>query len=163
MDLWAICCTTTGRSAANSLLNPSKLAAGRASSREAPQAWLFGLAFGSAPQAEQKAPQASQFGAPQAGKIMRSAGISLLFSLGFRLAATANGVVYLHTTRVSTQHLFPLPGVSIARGASSRNPEQSGEWGCRKSTGGPGPGGGHRHTKHQVPISIGCIYPHRAV
>ena len=40
-------------------------------SREPPQAWLFGLVR-SAPQAERKAPQASQFSAPQAGKIARS-------------------------------------------------------------------------------------------
>ena len=46
-----ISCTTTGRSAANSLLNASKLAARAserelsASSREAPQAWHFGLAL----------------------------------------------------------------------------------------------------------------------
>ena len=59
-------------------------------SREPPQAWLFGLvrlapqAERKAPQAEFSAPQASQFSAPQAGKIARSAAISLLFSLGFR-------------------------------------------------------------------------------
>ena len=52
-------------------------------SREPPQAWLFGLVR-SAPQAERKAPQASQFSAPQAEKNTRSAAISLLFSLGFR-------------------------------------------------------------------------------
>ena len=52
-------------------------------SREPPQAWLFGLVR-LAPQAERKAPQASQFSAPQAGKFTRSAAISLLFSLGFR-------------------------------------------------------------------------------
>ena len=52
-------------------------------SRELPQAWLFGLVR-LAPQAERKAPQASQFSAPQAGKFTRSAAISLLFSLGFR-------------------------------------------------------------------------------
>ena len=40
-------------------------------SREPPQAWLFGLVR-SAQQAERKAPQASQFSAPQAGKIARS-------------------------------------------------------------------------------------------
>ena len=37
-------------------------------SRELPQAWLFGLVR-LAPQAERKAPQASQFSAPQAEKI----------------------------------------------------------------------------------------------
>ena len=40
-------------------------------SKEPPQAWLFGLVR-SAPQAERKAPQASQFSAPQAEKISRS-------------------------------------------------------------------------------------------
>ena len=40
-------------------------------SREPPQAWLFDLVR-SAPQAERKAPQASQFTAPQAGKNARS-------------------------------------------------------------------------------------------
>ena len=43
-------------------------------SREPPQAWLFGLVR-SAQQAERKAPQASQFSAPQAGKIARPAAI----------------------------------------------------------------------------------------
>ena len=60
-------------------------------SRELPQAWLFGLvrlapqAERKAPQAEFSAPQASQFSTPQARKFTRSAAISLLFSLGFRL------------------------------------------------------------------------------
>ena len=65
-------------------------------SREPPQAWLFDLVR-SAPQAERKAPQASQFSAPQAGKITRDLLRSPFSSRSvFARAALAE------------QHLWPL-------------------------------------------------------
>ena len=64
-------------------------------SRELPQAWLFGLVR-LAPQAERKAPQASQFSAPQAEKNSRSAAIPCSSRSAFARAALAE------------QHLRPL-------------------------------------------------------
>ena len=64
-------------------------------SRELPQAWLFGLVR-LAPQAERKAPQASQFSAPQAEKNTRSAAIPCSSRSVFARAALAE------------QHLRPL-------------------------------------------------------
>ena len=74
----ACCCTTTGAFACCHLFarKPDPRRVSKQVSREPPQAWLFGLVR-LAPQAERtksaagrrKAPQASQFSAPQAEKI----------------------------------------------------------------------------------------------
>ena len=74
-------------------------------SREPPQAWLFGLVR-SAPQAERKAPQASQFSAPQAGKIARSICCDLPALLARLLLAllsqsSASGLRSLFTRRTA--------------------------------------------------------------
>ena len=74
-------------------------------SREPPHAWLFGLVR-SAPQAERKAPQASQFSAPQAGKIARSICCDLPALLARLLLAllsqsSASGLRSLFTRRTA--------------------------------------------------------------